>query len=67
MKPIINSKWSYVVCGINFMVAVIGAMFHSGILLTVGIIFTIWNYYTAEFNRRFEDESIRKSATETKD
>ena len=57
----INSKWSYVVCGINFMVAVVGAMFHNGFLLTVGIIFTIWNYYTAEYNREVENGQLRKS------
>lgn len=67
MKPILSSKWNYIVCGINFMVAVVGAIFHNSFLLTVGIIFTIFNYYVADFNRRLEDEEIRKSITQAKE
>jgi hypothetical protein len=61
-----NSKWSYIVCGTNVMMAIIGAMVHNGFLLIVGIVFSIWNYYTANYTRRLEDEAIRKSTTETK-
>ena len=63
---ILNSKWSYIVCGINFMLAVLGAVFHKVFLLSMGIVFMVINYYAAEINRRIEDESIRKSTTETK-
>ena len=62
----IGSKWSYIVCGINFMVAVVGAMFHNTFLLIVGSIFTFFNYYTAEINRSIEDEQLKRSITETK-
>jgi hypothetical protein len=54
-------------CGINFMVALVGAMFHNPTLLILGVIFTIWNWFVAEYNKEIEDESIRKSATETKE
>ena len=63
----IHYKWSYVMCGINFMVALVGAMFHNPTLLILGVIFTIWNWFVAEYNKEIEDESIRKSATETKE
>jgi len=59
----INSKWSYVLTGVNVMIALFGAIFHSGMLLSLGITFTFWNWIVAEINRRLEDESIRKSST----
>ena len=49
------------------MIALFGAIFHSGSLLALGIVFTIWNWVVAEVNRRIEDESIRKSVTQTKE
>lgn len=63
----INSKWSYVMTGVNSMMAVIGAMFHNSFLLILGIIFTVWNWYVAEFNRRIEDEQIRNQNTKTEE
>ena len=63
----IDSKWSYVITGVNVMIALFGAIFHSGSLLALGIVFTIWNWVVAEVNRRIEDESIRKSVTQTKE
>lgn len=66
MKPL-NSKWNYVLVGVNAMIAGIGAVSHSVFLFVLGIIFIIWNWFTAEHVRRIEDEEIRKSATETKE
>jgi len=60
-----NSKWSYTACGANAAVALVGALLHNGTLLIVGLIFTVWNWYAAEYNRSREDESIRKSVTNT--
>jgi hypothetical protein len=57
----LNSKWSYIMVGVNAMVAAFGAMLHNVLLLMLGVMFTVWNFYVAEHTRRLEDESIRKS------
>ena len=49
------------------MVAVIGAMFRNSFLLIIGIIFTIFNWNTAEYNKGVEDEQLKRSITENKD
>jgi hypothetical protein len=67
MKPILSSKWNYVMCGINIMVAALGATFHILWVLGIGAFFVVFNYYVAEMNKEIEDESIRKSVTETKE
>lgn len=62
----INSKWSYIVVGVDFMIAIIGAIFHNSFLLILGIFCMILNYYSAEFKRRLEDEQLRESITNAK-
>jgi hypothetical protein len=54
-------------CGINIMVAVLGATFHILWVLGAGAFFAIFNYYVAEMNKEIEDDSIRKSVTETEE
>lgn len=55
-----NSKWSYIACGVNGVIALFGALGHSLSLLLIGGIFAFWNWNCGEYNRSKEDESIRK-------
>lgn len=62
-----NSKWSYIVCGVNGVIALFGALGHSLSLLLIGGIFAFWNWHVAEFNRSKENESIRKESKSESD
>jgi hypothetical protein len=53
-----GSKWSYVGVGTSVMCAFMGALIHSGVALVIGIVFTIYNWYTGEYARRLEDEAL---------
>jgi hypothetical protein len=68
----IESKWSYVLTGVNVSIAMLGAIIHSLPLLLMGGIFGFLNWVAAELNRSLEDEIIRKksrsdSGTETEE
>jgi cellobiose-specific phosphotransferase system component IIC len=63
----INSKWSYVLVGVNVMVALLGAVIHSLPLTIMGAVFTFWNYKVAEFTRSLEDETIRQEGKSKSD
>lgn len=68
----IGSRWSYLMVGVNIMIALFGALLHNLILTIMGSVFAFWNWQTAEFNRSLEDESIREESrsntdTETKE
>jgi len=59
----LNSRWSYVVCGVNIAFAFIGALLHNLPLLLIGVFFGFWNWTVAETNRRIEDESIKSESS----
>ena len=63
----LNSKWNYVMCGVNIMIALLGAVLHVLWLLGVGAFFAMFNYYVAEMNKEIENEQFRQSITETKE
>lgn len=62
-----NSKWNYLGCGLNIMIALLGAVTHDVLLVILGLFFAVFNYYAGENRRRLEDESIRESFTETEE
>lgn len=68
----INSKWSFIMCGVNVIIALLGALTHSLPLAIMGGVFTFWNWKCGEINRGIEDETIREESrsntnTETKE
>jgi len=68
----IGSRWSYLMCGVNLIIALLGAAMHNLPLTLMGAVFAFWNWNAAEFTRRLEDETIREESrsntdTETKE
>lgn len=55
-----NSKYSYLVCGVNITFAFVGALAHSLLLLGMGVVFAIWNWYAAEYKRKTEEQENGK-------
>lgn len=60
-----DSKWSYMISGFNAALCFVGAVCGSMLLLLMGLVFGLVNYYIAELNRRFEDEQLIKASKET--
>lgn len=55
-----NSKYSYLLCGVNITFAFVGAMAGSFSLMAIGAIFTVWNWYAGEFRRKMEELELTK-------
>ena len=53
-----NSKWDYIICGMNMIFAFVGAMDGSLPLLLVGVGTAIWSWYIAEAKRHLEEEEV---------
>jgi hypothetical protein len=60
----LTSKWSYMFAGMNISFVIIGAVCGSMVLILMGMVIGIFNYYIAEINRGIEDEQIRKESKE---
>jgi len=63
----LDSKWSYLLSGVNIGIAVFGALLHNLPLVLSGGFFGFWNWAVAEANRRIEDESIRQEGKSESD
>jgi hypothetical protein len=50
-----NSKFSYVACGVSGMATFICALCHLGVFVILNGIFTFWNWHTAELRRKEEE------------
>lgn len=61
-----NSKYSYLLCGVNITFAFVGALAGSFVLLAMGIVFAIWNWVVAEARRKVEEQEYGKNNEENK-
>jgi len=52
-----SSTFSYILCGINVLVALVGALGHDLFLLLLGFFFAVFNWYIGEFRRGIENET----------
>lgn len=56
-----NSKWSYLLCGVNITFAFVGAMAGAFPLMAIGAVFTVWNWYVGESRRKMEELELLKA------
>lgn len=61
-----NSRWSYLMCGLQIGFAFVGALAHSMFLLIFGTVMAIWNWYAAEARRKLEEEEYGQNNEESK-
>jgi hypothetical protein len=56
-----NSKWSYLLSGVNLVFAFLGAVTGTLPLLAIGVIFGIFNWYVGEKRREMEEVELLKN------
>jgi flagellar biosynthesis component FlhA len=59
-----NSKWSYLLSGVNLVFAFLGAVSGSFPLLAIGVVFGIFNWHVGEKRREMEEAELLKNKEE---